>query len=352
MRSFVPFGALWAMPIEIPYSLLVRDGDVAWTCGQVPLDGDSRVVAPDDLVAQSRVVSDHIEEILRRGALSNAAIGKLGLYYVARRNGDKERMIEVFRARFGSRPILAPIAVPHFYYQGLLLEVDVFASAEQGRMVEKSNDAARVQLVDGGALTWASLTVASGRLADGAELLDAALGELDLKPGDRISDHWVAPAGETPAQPSALISDHGAVLVGAPGHDGLAGELTYSRAPDNAVTMTPRDMSDVRVVTRQHGRFLWVGARCLDGGRGLVDQTSRLMDVMGQTLLEHGLGFDAVVKSTSHYVGGGSPDDLHDNMAVRNRYYDKPGPASTGLPVFGLADDNSRIAVDVLAVRG
>ncbi len=76
------------------------------------------------------------------------------------------------------------------------------------------------------------------------------------------------------------------------------------------------------------------------------------MAVIDQALHEHGIGFDAVVKSTSHYVGGGSPDELHDNMAVRNRYYDKPGPASTGLPVFGLAGDDSRIAVDVLAVRG
>ncbi len=227
------------MPIEIPYSLLVRDGDVAWTCGQVPLDGDSRVVAPDDLVAQTRVVSDHIEEILLLGALPNAAIGKLVLYCVSRRDSDKKRMIEAFRARFGSRPILAPIAVPHFYYQGLLLEVDVFASAVQGCTVEKSNDAARVQLVDGGAITWASLTVAPGCLAEGAELLEAALSELDLKPGDQISDHWMAPAGETPPQTSTLISDHGAVLVGAPGHhDRLAGELTYSRAPNNAVTNT------------------------------------------------------------------------------------------------------------------
>ena len=144
------------MPIEIPYSLLIRDGDVAWTCGQVPLDGDSRVVSPDDLVAQTRVVSDHIEEILHLGALPNAAIGKLVLYCVSRRDIDKKRMIEAFRARFGSRPILSPIAVPHFYYQGLLLEVDVFASAVQGRTVEKSNDTARVQLVDGGAITWAS----------------------------------------------------------------------------------------------------------------------------------------------------------------------------------------------------
>ena len=361
MRSFVPFGALWAMPIEIPYSLLVKDGDLAWTCGQVALDGASRVVAPGDLAGQTEVVCDYVEEILRLGALPANAIAKLVLYYVSRDDGDRDRMMAVCRARFGDRPVMVPIAVPYFYYDGLLLEVDVFASVGRGRVIEKSDDTGSVRMVDGGELVWASMTVAAGRLGEAENLLASALDDLDLENSDRISDHWVAAIGDADGSDVAttaetlrrmmLISDEGALIEGAAGHDALVGELTYARGPREAAAVSSRDVSDVRVVTRRKGRFDWVSARCLDGGLGLVEQTSRLMAVLDQTLRELGLTFENVVKSTSHYVGGGSPDELHDNMAVRNRSYKKPGPASTGLPVLGLADRNSRIAIDILATR-
>ena len=59
-----------------------------------------------------------------------------------------------------------------------------------------------------------------------------------------------------------------------------------------------------------------------------------------------GLSFADVVKSTTHYVGG-SAEELHSNMQVRNAYYSKPGPASTGLPVFGFGDQNSKVVVDL-----
>ena len=349
------------MPIEIPYSLLVKDGDLAWTCGQIPLDGASQVMAPGDLVMQTEIVCDYVEEILRLGALPANAIAKLVLYYVSRQEGDKDRMMAVCRARFGDRPVLVPIAVPYFYYDELLLEMDVFASARQGRVIEESNDAGSVHMVDGGELAWASMTVTVGHLAEAENLLEAALHELELQNGDRISEHWVAPIGDADGshfdttaktlREMMLISDQGALVKGAEGHDALVGELTYAREPCEAAAISSRDVSDVRVVTRKKGRFDWVSARCLDGSLDLVEQTSRLMEVIDQTLRELGITFENIVKSTSHYVGGGSPDELHDNMAVRNRYYKKPGPASTGLPVFGLADCNSRIAVDILATR-
>ena len=43
----VPFADLWGMRIEHPYSLLVRAGGHAWTCGQCPLAPDASVVGWD-----------------------------------------------------------------------------------------------------------------------------------------------------------------------------------------------------------------------------------------------------------------------------------------------------------------
>jgi enamine deaminase RidA (YjgF/YER057c/UK114 family) len=358
MRSFVPFDDLWRLPIEVPYSLLVKDQGLAWTCGQLPLDGQSQVLAPGDLAAQTEIVCDYIEKILGRGALPPEAIGKLLLYYVSRDVGDRDRMMALCRSRFGDRPVLVPIAVPHFYYEGLLLEVDVFAGAPRGHVIDKSTDGARVRIADGGEFAWAVMTVAMDHLSEGDGLLDSALAELDLGKDDRISEHWIAPTanadgGHLSATAKRLgqmrlISDEGALIMGLEHRGELVGELTYARAASRAASPSSRETSGVRVTRRQKGRFAWISARCLDGDLGLVEQTSQLMSVIDQTLRDMDLTFENVVKSTSHYVGGRSPGELHDNMAVRNRYYKEPGPASTGLPVFGLADPNSRIAVDIL----
>ena len=74
------------------------------------------------------------------------------------------------------------------------------------------------------------------------------------------------------------------------------------------------------------------------------------MEVLAETLAAEGMDFSSVVKSTSHYVGGSTPEELYANMMIRNGYYRRPGPASTGLPVSGLADRNSRIVVDFLVL--
>lgn len=100
-RMSVPFESLWQMRIDVPYSLLVRDGDHAWTCGQIALDGQSNVVAADDLVAQSEIVAGYVEEVLGRGGLAAENLKRLMLYYVPDRNsfggGEVKRMRAAFR---------------------------------------------------------------------------------------------------------------------------------------------------------------------------------------------------------------------------------------------------------------
>jgi hypothetical protein len=77
MRAYVPFETLWSMPAELPYSLLLRPGDYAWSCGQLALDEDSSVLAAGDPIAQSRIVCDYIEKILARGDVPISAVRRL-----------------------------------------------------------------------------------------------------------------------------------------------------------------------------------------------------------------------------------------------------------------------------------
>lgn len=83
----------------------------------------------------------------------------------------------------------------------------------------------------------------------------------------------------------------------------------------------------------------------------MLDQTREIMSGIERTLRILDLDFGDVVKSTTHYVGGATAAQLHDNMTIRNRYYSKPGPASTGVPVSGFSDPASRIVIDLMLLR-
>jgi enamine deaminase RidA (YjgF/YER057c/UK114 family) len=79
-------------------------------------------------------------------------------------------------------------------------------------------------------------------------------------------------------------------------------------------------------------------------------QTRQAMNTMGDLLALAGLSFRHVVKASTHYRGGPSPEDLHANMGVRNRYYARPGPASTGIPLPAFDARGQTLVLDAFAM--
>lgn len=356
-RTHIPFGRPWGMPIEIPYSMLVMDHGLGWTCGQLPLDLDSNVLAPDDLARQTEIVCDHIVEVLHRGSVKIDSIGKIHLYFVQREPGDAEKMVSICKARFGNKALLIPIAVPHFYYVGLLLEADVFCGPACATAIENSGDGSLVRVVECGNVVWASINASLSKLDSTRLLLEQALSEFGIGLECRLSDHWFVAGDQTETSEFAafadglkqmnLISDDGALTTGHYRPGEAIGELTFVKgAPSDRKTKV-YEAADVLVTGRKIGRLGWLSARSLDGSQCLNEQTAQVMKGIDQALSEFGASFADVVKSTCHYVGGSSPAELHGNMGIRNRYYTAPGPASTGLPVFGYSDPRSRTIIDV-----
>jgi len=161
----VPFSDLWSMRIEHPYSLLVRAGGHAWTCGQCPLAADGAVLAPDDLVGQAGHVEGYIRRLLDKAEYSPADVGKLVIYHEAGEPAATERMLSHFRTGFRGA-VLMPVATPFFYYEGMRLEVDVHAAERRAPLVSRE-DARRLRLhaIDAGDLIWASLEILAMRCA-------------------------------------------------------------------------------------------------------------------------------------------------------------------------------------------
>ena len=361
----VPFADLWGMRIEHPYSLLVRAGGHAWSCGQCPLATDGAVLAPDDLVGQAGHVEDYIRRLLDKAEYSPASVGKLVIYHEAREPAATERMLSHFRSGFPGA-ILMPVATPFFYYAGMRLEVDVHAAERRAPLVSREEThGLRLQAVDAGDLVWVSLEILGepegarsrdARALDGHAVRDALRAAIGVSAGALLADHWfVSGSGAGPTLDAlgqaGLVTDPGAAVgvTLAPGVIAM-GELTFAGGGGAEASLAIQAHPGVALFARSSRSHFWIAARSLSPSLSLVGETQAIMAAISETMRARGWRFESVTKATTHYVGSSAAEDLHENMSVRNTYYRRPGPASTGLPVAAFPLSSSRIAVDVLGV--
>jgi len=294
MRQHIGFERLWSMQIPVPYSLFVRAGDFGWSCGQCPLDRDGQVVAPGDALAQTRIVAGYAQTLL---ADSGFVPADLRLAVVYHDMPDPAPALAILRAALGAT-LLVPVKVPAFYYPGMVIEVDLFAMADT---------AAPLHFVTGGPQV--------------------------LTP-ETLLDHWIAPHAPGTAA-------HGVI------DPTLDTPQVWAILSDTPVRQTTHHLHATDIRLRQSGPWHVLTATA-PTVPGVVPQTTAIMSACAALMTRHGLGFADVVKSTTHYVGAATPDELHDNMAVRNRRYAAPGPASTGIRVAALAHPDARTAITLL----
>jgi enamine deaminase RidA (YjgF/YER057c/UK114 family) len=354
------------MRVEHPYSLLVRTDDLAWTCGQCPLAHDGAVLAPDDLGVQADHVADYISRVLDKAEFSQANVGKLVLYHAPTDPADTERMLNRFQTAFPGA-VLMPVGTPFFYYPGMRLEVDAHAAERRGPLALSCDDVRglRIKAVDGDDLAWVGLEV----LVDpdgtqcrgfGALITDVVRDALDaivgVSPSALVADHWfVTGDGARPALErlgeAGLVTDPGAaVSVTLPSRVIAMGELTFARDGNRVPKCPVPSSSGTSVFVRHSRKHFWIAARSVSPTSSLISETEAIMASIAETMRLQGWSFDAVCKATTHYVGSSAARDLHDNMEVRNAYYSRPGPASTGLPVAAFPFSSSKIAVNLLGI--
>ncbi|UDL89419.1 hypothetical protein LGH82_30905 [Mesorhizobium sp. PAMC28654] len=362
--TFLPFDAVWKMRIEHPYSLLVKDGNLVWSCGQCPLDGAGEVLAPGDLLSQAMAVAGFIRQFLAEIGCDASAVGRLVVYYVKTSDGDAALLGDLFKAQFGREVLVAPIAIPYFYYAGMLIEVDVFGSVSPKRHRAFADDVtgARLDVVDTDSLSWVNFGIPRlpGDDATLASILRRLMEEAGLSPDRLLSGQWFVGSEKASQQVNSTrerlaLDSCGVVDVDRDGLEAMA-ELTFSKAAVSHQSFDGTDRREwpegVEITLRKSGDQFHIGGCDPTGAHGLVGQAQRIMRALEQVLRQSGLDFSNVRKATTYYVSGSSAEALHDNMAVRNRYYSKPGPASTGLPVKGFAQSKALISVKLVGTIG
>lgn len=354
--SYLPFDSLWKMRIDHPYSLIVRDGALLWSCGQCPLDSEGKVLHPRNLLAQAEAVAIFIEKYLVQMKSRPSHIGRLIVYFVETRPTDTGDLRAIFQSAFGEHVQLFLVAIPHFYYDDMMIEVDVFASDEKGesRQYRDETLAITLDVVDAGTLCWASVTISEDTAADenARDAIRQLLAKAGLAETAILSEQWFAPTrGDGEIANLSLSGTKGncEIVLTTTAVTDISAELTFAKGSvEIAVTAHDTGRSDeVTLHLRKSSGHFHVKASCSSKKLGLVGQTAAIMKAVHQSLQAAGLSFKNVRKATTYYVAGSSAEDLHDNMSVRNSYYTRPGPASTGLPVSGFSGSEAKISISI-----
>ena len=115
--------------------------------------------------------------------------------------------LALIAARFDHGPLVVPVPVPHFYYAGMMIEVDVFAAADLQVRAPFEAGGVRLDLVDAGDQVWAHASVSSvdGALpVDPVSLIDDALARHGLHRDHLLGDLWMYAGDDDGAR--AMIS--------------------------------------------------------------------------------------------------------------------------------------------------
>lgn len=349
--QYLPFESVWKMRIDIPYSLFVRDGDFFWSCGQCPLNEAGEVLFPNDLFAQARTLTSFIDQFLPKIDADGSAVTQLVVYHVRTSDDDGHKLQQLLHEHFGSHILVLPVSIPHFYYDGMMIEIDVHGavSTKTTRSLADNSTGISLQIADAGDLGCAILLVPyEVKLGDAVDRLLTSAGIADRI----VSEQWFVTTDALGMQLQTMRGDRLSSLCEVVGvqNDGFAvlGQFIFAKKHVSRMSFLSREhgIENVTVSISRSGSFFEVLAACTEAV-GLVEETRRIMRAMEWTLSKHDLSFEDVRKSTTHYIAGSSADELHDNMSVRNGYYKKPGPGSTGLPVQSFPLARSHISVRI-----
>ena len=144
MIHHLPMGLMWNMPIPVACSLAVAADGLAVTCGQCPLDDAGKVLDPGNAAEQAAAVA-----AMGQGVLAHLPKVHHAALLVVYHDCDDPTEVLAPLANAFPQAELAPIRLPHFYYPGMRIEVDLYATTNTPRRTVETHGPARLSCTKG-----------------------------------------------------------------------------------------------------------------------------------------------------------------------------------------------------------
>lgn len=393
----------WRWPVELSHKHGVRAGEMIFTGGQVDMDGEGRVRNPGNPGRQCEAAMSYLGAILKDLDADLGDLVKLVVYFV----GDaavETRILEIIAGRLGpeTRPVINTIPLPELCYPGLAVEIEgVAMRGEDGRRLPRrpfhlqdmpflpqgfshvihcgdmifTGDISALS-PEGKPANPGNITAQTHRmmerLRDG--LATAGAGMQDVLKlnvfylGDGTAEDWAEsaeiragyfrdPGPAATGIPVTRFAQEGLMTkIAATAMRGRAGERlekSYAWPAEHWDWTTPLPYKH----GNRCGRMIHLGGQVsLDSSANIIDpddmpaQTRRAMENIARVLADFGATLDDVVKVTTFYQGSASAEALHENLLIRSRSFNAPGPATTGIPVPVLVYRRMVIEIEVIAM--
>ncbi len=396
----------WSLKIDIPYSMGVRQGGLVFTSGQADLTGMGEVCHPGDLYKQTAEAITHIKTIFADLGSDIERLVKLTVFYVD--NGEVDQCaytVEIARLLgTKNRPVVAMVPLSHFFYSGLLVEIDA-VGVDSDAPRKTVADPAFGQVTPGlsQALRCGEFIFIGGTSAVRADgtlehpgdsvwqtrevlaRLEKILAEFGADRRDLVKlNNWFVIGGNARewSQSARVRADFyhrpGPVATGNPLHSLGADGVVISTDCWAMLGADGKSLPRQYICPEGHwnwpipmpfqhglkcGNVIFVGGQVsldedsnvIDPGK-LVEQTRISMENIRVVLAGFGADFSSILKLNTWYRGindtSGDADALHASVNIRSAYFQKPGPASTGIPLDSLCYEGLLTETEVIAFLG
>jgi enamine deaminase RidA (YjgF/YER057c/UK114 family) len=389
----------WTLQVDIPYSMGVACQDLIFLCGQADLEGEGQVCNPGDLIAQSKSAMNHISNLFAELGASLENLVKLVVFYVPdpviSQTDYTIAIAEMLESE--NRPVITLVPVPRMFYSGLVVEIDAYGMLDDSnsrRDMDAGNRFSSVvrcgEMIFGGGIDATDEThvqcagdvVAQSRIV--LERLTEQLSAVGAGVEDLVKiNNWYVAGGsaedwtESARVRAEFYPEPGPCATGIPLHDlDIPGALIRT---DFWAMLDQQGQSIEKHHCWPKGHWDWPihlpfkhGLRCrnlvftggqvsMDPDANIIDsgqmakQTHTSMKNLDKVLAGFGLNHSNIVKLNTYYQGStgaddsDDADDLHENVGIRGSYFEKPGPASTGIPFRCLAYDGMLIEMEAIA---
>ena len=396
MRTTIYPADHWSLKVDIPYSMGVKQNKLFALCGQADLKGQGEVQNHGDLQTQTANAIQHIKNLVAGLDCKTEDLTKLVVYYVNNNDVD-ERQYESFIANqlnCSQLPVITFVALNHFFYPGVMVEIDAWGMHQENsdriylpsRHSPFSQAIRQDEMIFVGAI--AGIDENTGvrnpddivaQSHDVLNQLTEVLSHFSATKKDLVKiNNWYVGAGTAEAwEESAKVRadyyhEPGPVATGLPVH------AIYPQGTTIQTDAWAMLSTDGESIPKQHvwpeGHWDWPihlpfkhGLKCRDmifiGGQvsmnpegevinknDMAVQSRVSMDNIGKILDGFGASYSDIFKMNSFYAGTDDPQDLHTNVNIRSSYFNKPGPASTGIPLNSLAYEGMLTEFETVAM--
>lgn len=347
--------------VPVPWSMAVRHNELIAVTGQV----DSGRFTPS-LEAQTERSLYYVRQLFEAANTPISALCRLVVHYVNNGDVDEEgyRRFLVENLEKETAVAVTMVPLPYFPHDGMLVEIDAYGIVTDDDSADDVSNAPR-SIKAGRHAFVGDVSASNFRSEFGTQLRDAyanlkqSLERLQVSEADlaRMGVYFRSDRVDFDQLKQALLRllpEQLPFVVFLPVPNLFPANClvkmdAWAINTPRETIMNPDGFPDALV-----GDTFYFARGVPDQSKGsgeyrsvAASQTASGLDNLTATIGKFGSTRADVLKINTFYAGTAGRDAIQENMEVRVTYFDKPGPAATGIPMPKLPEDRM-IQFDVL----